>query len=281
MSKPTLNFLETMITQACNLTCIGCTNYSDLMHKGYVTWESGKNHISKWLEFIDIKDFGIMGGEPLLNPECEQWITGVRKLLPKAQIRFTTNGLLLNRKFDILETCRSIGNCVFKITVHGKQDKVEKMIDKIFKKYHWKQVEEHGIKRWKTDNNFRFQVNRPKFFLRPFKNTYQNMMPYNSQPHNAFDLCIQKTCPLLYKGKIYKCSTSALLEDTLHRFKYPNHDNWKPFLVKGIEPGDKDILKLIDNFGKPNKICAMCPGSKEGIINHSENIRTKKLNDCD
>ena len=279
MSKPILPFLETMIIQACNLTCTGCTNYSDLVHKGYVTWDRGKNYIAKWLEYIDIDDFGIMGGEPLLNPECDQWILGVRKLLPEAQIRFTTNGMLLDNKFDIFEICRSIGNCVFKITVHGKQEKVEKIIDKIFNKYHWTQVEEHGIKRWKTDNNLRFQINRPNFFLKPFKNTYKNMMPYNSQPKKAFGICIQKTCPLLYDGKIYKCSTSALLQDTLHRFNFPNYNDWKHFLVKGVEPGDKDILELINNFGKPNKICSMCPGSKEGIINHAENIMSEKLND--
>ena len=43
--KPTLPFLETMITQVCNLSCEGCTNYSDLEHKGYVKWKDGKRDL--------------------------------------------------------------------------------------------------------------------------------------------------------------------------------------------------------------------------------------------
>ena len=40
--KLTLPFLETMATQACNLSCEGCTNYSDLNHNGYITWADMK-----------------------------------------------------------------------------------------------------------------------------------------------------------------------------------------------------------------------------------------------
>lgn len=33
--KPLLSFLKTMVTQACNLSCQGCTNYSDLPVKAF------------------------------------------------------------------------------------------------------------------------------------------------------------------------------------------------------------------------------------------------------
>ena len=90
--KLILPFVETMITYACNLSCTGCTNYSDYNMKGSVPWQKGKIWIEQWLTRLDILDFGIMGGEPTLNPECEHWIYGVRSLLPNSQIRFTTNG---------------------------------------------------------------------------------------------------------------------------------------------------------------------------------------------
>ena len=92
--KQVLPFLETMITQTCQLSCLGCTNYSDLRHSGYIKWKDGKRDLEQWLERIDIPDFGIMGGEPLINPEVIQWLIGVRELMPDSQIRFTTNGLL-------------------------------------------------------------------------------------------------------------------------------------------------------------------------------------------
>ena len=126
MPKLILPFLETMVTQACNLSCLGCTNYSDLPHKGYVKWSDAKQNLKEWLTRIEIDDFGILGGEPLMNPEIEKWIIGLRELMPNAQIRFTTNGLLLDKKFHIVKLLHDTGNCVLKITNHFYQnDKIE------------------------------------------------------------------------------------------------------------------------------------------------------------
>ena len=125
MSKPILPFIETMVNQNCNLSCHGCSNYSDLTHQGYTSWNDGKASLERWLERVEIPDFGILGGEPLMNPEIEKWILGLRKLMPNAQIRFTTNGLLLNKKFHIVKLLEEIGNCVFKIAVHVKDKELE------------------------------------------------------------------------------------------------------------------------------------------------------------
>ena len=132
--KPVLPFLETMATQVCNLSCAGCTNYSDLTHQGYVRWRDMERDLRTWLEVIDIPDFGIMGGEPLINPEIREWLRGVRRLMPQSQIRFTTNGLLLNRHFDVLDVAHEIGNTVFKIPIWSSleafkiADSVEKVV---------------------------------------------------------------------------------------------------------------------------------------------------------
>jgi molybdenum cofactor biosynthesis enzyme MoaA len=36
-----------------------------------------------------------MGGEPLLNPEFDQWIDGIRYLWPNAKIMIASNGTQL------------------------------------------------------------------------------------------------------------------------------------------------------------------------------------------
>lgn len=273
--KPTLPFLETMITQVCNISCHGCTNYSDLQHRGYVTWEDGKDQLEQWLKVIDIPDFGIMGGEPLINPEVRAWLLGVRGLMPNSQIRFTTNGLLLHKHLDILDLIHDIKNIVFKITVHKEDETLRGIIDDILTSNHkWKQVHEYGITRWKTDNDVRFQLSEPKTFVKSFKNSYNNMKPHNSNPAKAFDLCIQQTCPLLYKGKIYKCSTAGLLKDTLNRFGIDKTD-WNLYIDKGIAPTD-DIESFINNFGKPNKICGQCPENNDAIIDHLSTVKVRK-----
>lgn len=277
LSKPILPFLETMITQACNISCAGCTNYSDLTHQGYVPWSAGRAQIQSWLSRVHIPDFGIMGGEPLINPEVRNWIQGCRDLMPDSQIRFTTNGLLLHKHLDILDLMSDIGNCVFKITVHVQNQELEQLIDHIQHKYDWQPVIEYGIKRFKTERNFRLQINRPTEFVKTYQNSYSDMMPWHSDPAQAFARCCQQTCPLLWQGNIYKCSTAGLLKDVLLRFDNPNHDQWVPYLSQGLasDCSTVELDQFIGNFGKANIICGQCPSGTMGSIIHLEQVSKK------
>ena len=278
--KPTLPFLETMLTQSCNLSCKGCTNYSDLKHHGYVTWDNGKRDIEQWLGILEIPDFGLMGGEPLINPEVRDWIGGCRKLMPDTQLRFTTNGELLHKHLDILDLVYDVGNIVFKISVHRFDKQLEDVVEYIFNKYKWEIVNEHGITRYRTRNNVRFQVNRPQTFLKTFRRDYEDMLPYDSNPAESFGICIQQTCPLLHNGRIYKCSTSGLLIDTLAYTGNEDKivwDKYKHYQGIGVEDSLADVNKFISTFGKPESICGMCPSrqDREAIVVHQNRVRSK------
>ena len=279
--RDTLPFVETMITYACNLSCTGCTNYSDYNMKGSVSWLQGKKWLEQWLERLDIPDIGIIGGEPTLNPDCEKWIYGVRSLLPNSQIRFTTNGVNFNRSPDVLDWCVDVGNTVFKFTLHEDKTYATDAVDYVFKKYNWKPVTEFGINRWIGPNNTRFQINSPLQFFKTYKGNFGNMQPHHSNPRQAFEMCIQQTCPLLYESKIYKCSSIALLNKVLSDWSQPITSDWEPYTnYEGIsvDSNNSDIRKFVNNFGKPNKICTMCPTKKDSdsIIDHMANVKSKK-----
>lgn len=280
MTKPILPFVETMITQACNLSCHGCTNYSDITHSGYVRWTQGRQWLESWLARVDILDFGILGGEPLVNPECDKWIVGLRELMPDAQIRFTTNGINLDKKFHLINLLHDIGNCVIKIGVHVDDPKLENTIQRIYDMYEWSPVTEYGIQRHTTGDRVRFHVKRPTTFYKTYQGTYENMMPHDNDPAEAFSLCCQQTCPLLYNGKLYKCSTAGLLEDTLARVGNPNIEQWAPLIDHGISSdcSDEELEGFLNNFGKPNKICRQCPSEKDigSKIDHLQNVTFKK-----
>lgn len=280
MTKPVLPFLETMVTQACNLSCDGCSNYSDLPHKGFVPWPEGRRDISRWLERIDIPDFGILGGEPLMHPQIEDWILGVRELMPDAQIRFTTNGLMLKEKFHVVKLLEEIGNCVFKITVHCNDPDIDWAINEVTNSYDWQPVTEFGVNRLTTGNRFRFHVKRPDMFWKTHIGQYENMKPHHSRPTEAFEICTQPTCPLLYQGRIYKCSSNGLLRDVLERVDWPNREEWEPYINDGIGPDcdEQELLAFLDNFGKPHKVCGMCPSTHHtsSQLIHFDRVSTKK-----
>lgn len=273
-----LPFVETMITQACNIGCLGCTNYSDLRHSGFVPWQQGQRDIEAWLTRIKIDEFGIIGGEPLINPEWRQWLLGLRELLPQAQLRFTTNGLLLDRAPDMINILQEVGNLVFKITVHVHDPRLESNIDEILRSFTWTPVTEHGIQRLLGPNRVRFQINRPTQFLKTYRNNYSDMMPWDSDPEESFRICCQRTCPLLYQGRIYKCSTAGLLKDTLLRHGNPNFEHWVPYLDQGIGLQDSNhaLKEFCDNFGRAQSICGQCPQDARGIVDHKTTVVFKK-----
>jgi len=279
--KRSLEFLEVMVMRTCNLSCEGCTTFSDLIYKDYISWDTGKTWLLPWINKLDLQAIGVMGGEPLANPEIRQWLVGLREILPNTQIRFVTNGLLLDKHWDIVELLDSLGNTVLKISYHIASPSLDNTIDRIFAAYDWKPVKEFGIHRYKNQNGTRFQIAKPKKFFKTFRNDYKNMMPHNSDPVAAFDLCVQQRCPLLYKGKIYKCGTLGLTPELLERMNYPNMQQWEKYLDSGldIDCDYTDLNKFIDNFGKPNKMCAQCPTAKDtdSIIDHLSTVTFKGL----
>lgn len=278
-AKLTLPFLETMITQVCNLACVGCSNYSDLTHSGYVTWNQGKQWIEPWLQRVDIPDFGIIGGEPLINPEVRDWLIGIRTMMPKSQIRFTTNAILLHKHWDIIDLMHDLGNVSFKITVHLNDARIQELIDRIFARYSWHPIREHGIDRWITDDGFRFHVKKPDIFVKTYQGHYHDMMPWNSDPEMAFENCYQQTCPLMHQGKLYKCSTAGLLKNTVEKAAPHLAEHWIKYMDPGLKSdcNQQGLDNFVSNFGKPHHRCAQCPTALDSasVLDHYKLVTFK------
>jgi sulfatase maturation enzyme AslB (radical SAM superfamily) len=271
-----LEFLEVMLIRTCNLSCQGCTTFSDLKYQGYITWAQGRAWLEPWIKRIELEGIGIMGGEPLINPEIREWLTGLRELMPNTQIRFNTNGLLLEKHWDVVDLLQQLGNTVFKISQHVYTPELEKTIQRVFDSYDWQPVEEYGLKRWQGANQNRFQIAQPKKFLKTFRNDYADMAPHNNDPRAAFDLCIQKRCPMLHNGRLYKCGTVGLTPELLERYGRPNWDQWQPYLVPGLAPdcSDAELEQYIQNFGKPHSLCRQCPTAQDldSMIDHVSTV---------
>jgi organic radical activating enzyme len=277
--KPTLPFLEIMLTQVCNLSCAGCSTYSDYRHQGYADWTTTQQWLQQWLEKISIEDIGFMGGEPLINPRVLTWLAGVRELLPRSRIRFPTNALLLEKHWDVVEWLYQDGNAVLKITNHT-DGAVLKTIDRLRDTYRWEPIREYGIDRWITDTGLRLQINTPTKFTQTFKGTYTNMQPWLSDPEQAYANCHQPTCPMLWQGRIYKCSTSALTQSAWQTHGNTNLATWKKYFSNetngsiGLDSWSSTIDQFVENFGHAHAICEQCPSAMhdESVIDHRNRV---------
>ena len=277
--KHALEHVEIMAINACQLSCKACATFSDLKHSGYVTWEQGKQQLLPWIERLDLECVGIMGGEPLMNPDLKQWLAGLRQLLPNTQIRLPTNGLLLHRHLDLVDLMNDLGNCILKISYHIDNTTLRRMIKQIITTYDFRPVTEYGINRWSTPNNFKFQINNPTKFLQSYKNDYENMEPHDSNPSEAFDICVCQRCAFLHDGNLFKCSIAGLTPELHRRFHEPNKEAWKPYLNTGlsVDCSDVELDNFVKNFGKPHAMCRQCPTDSDAtsIVDHKDSIKFK------
>jgi len=280
MVKQKLEFVEIMMINSCNLSCKGCTTFSDLKHQGSrINWSTAKQWIEDWSERLEFEGIGLIGGEPLLHPEVREYLIGMRKLLPNTQIRFVTNGLLLDKHWDVVELLNSLGNAVLKISYHVDSKKLDDIIQRVFDSYKWREVNEYGIDRWKNEQDFTFQVSSTDTFLKTYKGEYENMMPHDSNPKEAFEICVQKRCPMILDNTLYKCGTVGLTPPLLNRFGNPNIELWEQYIDDGLKPDceNKDLEMFVNNFGKPHSICRQCPTKNDvqSFVEHFPTVEFK------
>lgn len=91
-----LNFIYAL-AEHCNLNCAGCDHFSPIAEPQFADYEEFCRDFKRLSEIFKGKcrRIGLMGGEPLLNPDIEKYLYIARDTFPNAQISIVTNGLLL------------------------------------------------------------------------------------------------------------------------------------------------------------------------------------------
>jgi organic radical activating enzyme len=96
---PWLSYLLCDIVSHCNLNCRGCTHYSNVAEKEFLSLESfEKDLIALRQKFYHIECFRLMGGEPFLHPRMTDFFGIVRKYFPETRLHVVSNGLLIPKQ---------------------------------------------------------------------------------------------------------------------------------------------------------------------------------------
>jgi hypothetical protein len=97
-SLPELAYLETHLADHCNLNCKGCGHFSSLSPEHFTDLDAYEQDIRRLRELVaNVRDFRLLGGEPLLHPQVTRFLEVTRRSFPEATLRVVTNGLLLPR----------------------------------------------------------------------------------------------------------------------------------------------------------------------------------------
>lgn len=251
----TLDYIEFHISDHCNLNCAYCTHFSPLAEPSFYEFESFKKDIIQLSKLTNayIKEIRILGGEPLLNKRCTEYIEITRKFFPLSQITLVTNGLLLPKQsIKFWECCRDN-----KILIDCSMYPIN---------FDYSQV-----KQLCKDNNVKFYLNVNNSpacsFLKLALDRKGNVPFEKSYLHYK---CIRSDI-FLKDGKIYHCPISGNIE-TLNKYfneKFTLIDD--DFInIHNIS----NINKVLKFLSKASPFCRYCNLSESRIYPWKKSIKS-------
>ncbi len=189
--KPALAYLELHLADHCNMNCKGCGHFSPIAEKRFADLNEYKRDMQQLQKlFSTICIIRLMGGEPLLNPQIEEFLFATRSAFPKADIQIATNGILLAQMPESFwKACRdcSVG---IDITIYPPMKQKESALIQLAKA-----------------NGLKVRTHSVTFF-----HAFYNKKG-DTDSKAAFERCRMKYyTPMFRDGKIFICSVPATLD---------------------------------------------------------------------
>jgi 4Fe-4S single cluster domain len=295
MSKVKIKFLDIPIIRSCNLNCAGCLTFSDNKKiKGLVNLDESIPWLEYWSTKLDPTIVTIFGGEPLLHPQFVEWYKAVKYYFPDSTPRINTNGYYLNTLFDKVEdffTAELQPRFIVSVQTEAEpyqsivRNNIAELKSRVLE--HWlKKYPDNGVewklwldepewfKQWwaifKDGQNSGVWITECSQFSQHWQDHYdgdmENIRPFYkwTDPYAADNHANCQAAPFtnLYKGKIYKCPTVAVLEHTLETYDIKDAPEWQDYLNNykclDMNSTDEEIAAWFDTQKAPENICNMC-----------------------
>ena len=189
-SKAYICYLETNMVDSCNLNCKNCAHFSSLFRKDEVyPLEDFERDICQLSKQCDVMIFRLLGGEPLLLKNLDEYLKIARNYFPKTNLRIVTNGLLIQSLTKRVLKAIKENNFIVDITPYAPTRKIIHVINEILTSYR--------IPFWFDE-----------FFKDEFV-SFLTLHPGNNTAKSRV-ACGNDVCRFLRNGKIYKCPVDAL-----------------------------------------------------------------------
>ena len=237
--QPFLKLIEIHLAESCNLNCFSCSHFSQLAPNEMPNIQSYEKEIKRLSEITNglVGRFHLMGGEPLLNPNCKDFFAITRKYFPNSAIWLITNGILLpKQETSFWESCKNN-----RIEIHPTKYPIKVDWDLIKAK-----CKSYGIP-LKFFNNENVEKTSFKTILDPSGNL---------DPYSSFIDCHQVgNCNHLKNGQLYPCNIAP-------NIKYFNsyfNQNLKLSEMDSIDIYKaKDYTEILQFLAKPIPFCRSC-----------------------
>lgn len=246
-----LDYLEIHLAHTCNLFCPSCSHYSQHHVGGLVAFEDIQSWILNWKTKVLPRQFGLLGGEPTMNPALCQIIEFIHQHWPKTQIILKTNGFFLERHKKLREVLAQTGAQI-EINYHANQkdylNRFSKILDHVVDWYDVKVVLKNsfgGV----THKNWTQRYLGYGSSLAPFE---------DNNPDRSWELCVARHSLVLFKNRLWKCPPIAYLGLMSEHFKLSSKwDRYLKYSGLAQDCSEQELFEFVNR--KAEDICSMCP----------------------
>ena len=285
--------LDIFISKTCNLACHGCITFSDgKLVKGVYRYND--EQLKFWSQYLNPANINLFGGEPLVNPDLEQWAQGAKKYFPNAQLYLQTNGVLLREKHYHMQ--QDIGfNIIISQHMADYADVVWNYIDYFKSQGPYTILELEGAptvngygqeRGWKNEQeNY---VHLTESYLETvwwefYGGTAETSVPKNNYFSNgaeeSWTNCVAREYVNLVNGDLYKCPASAGLLINGPNLGLNKVEEWEPYFENYEKLQFGSDYAIIDKWFKERNyaqnICNMCTRNPQDEIESQNNVGTK------
>lgn len=239
--KDYISYVETHIISGCNLNCKGCGHFSPLFGKNdFYDLNQFRRDIRTLSEKLDLITFRLLGGEPFIKKDLEEYIKIARHYFPKTNIRIVTNALPIpSLPQSLLDSLRKNKICI-DISLYAPTQKIIGEIKNT--------LDRSGI----VYNNSAL-VDKHSKVIETFGRRLK--LKGTSDPMRALTNCGSQNCRFLRNGKLYKCPLDALIYKYAETFGL---DNFPASVGLDIyAPNFVSLLRQLDQHN-PIPLCAWC-----------------------
>lgn len=229
---PVLDYVETHLVDHCNLNCICCNHYSSISPEYFADINEFKKDFTELAKKVKFKVVRLLGGEPLLHPNINEFLVVARGVFPKSRLAICTNGLLLNKMSESFwETCRN-NNIIIDLSRYPVNAEMIPGFIELIEKNDVKAGNIHpGEKMYVTHNKLG-----------------------NSDKKIAFERCGIKNFKItvLRNGRMYTCPKATYID--IYNFYYGMNIP----MDKGVDIYKHTGRQIVKYLAKPINACKYC-----------------------
>lgn len=262
------------ITNVCNLACRGCWSLNNLAVSGHCDWQHSQARVEQWARLVDIDSVSIVGGEPLLHPDLDQWVKELRRLWPQTDQEFTivTNGTQLKHsKPDLIKDWFELG-VALEISVHDPEHWPEisqwcqDLLSDLAEPYEIQVRMNQGLIRHDhvlgDGTRLIALAQHWQFYPAALKSLAHGSLEFHtSDASTAHDNCAVRQCHYFVDGIMYKCPlTAAAAAGIPQQFRMQDRHRQLLAKIKGCDPlTTTDLASWFRSLDRTIPQCSLCP----------------------